>query len=124
MVAFVHDIVGLLHASMAMFNAWMAREGVIVLGIEQEAGIYLGAPRAGTTIMANDVLLLYGRGESLQQLDGRPRGPIGDEAHEAAVRDHTMELTEQVETERLTTEQGPGRDVPAIGRQWRSSIRN
>jgi acetolactate synthase-1/2/3 large subunit len=32
MIAFVHDIVGLLHASMAMFNAWMAREGVIVLG--------------------------------------------------------------------------------------------
>jgi acetolactate synthase-1/2/3 large subunit len=32
MVAFVHDIVGLLHASMAMFNAWMARESVIVLG--------------------------------------------------------------------------------------------
>ncbi|MDA1035265.1 MAG: thiamine pyrophosphate-binding protein [Chloroflexi bacterium] len=30
--AFVHDIVGLLHASMAMFNAWMAREAVIVLG--------------------------------------------------------------------------------------------
>ena len=32
MAAFVHDIVGLLHASMAMFNAWMAREGVLVLG--------------------------------------------------------------------------------------------
>jgi acetolactate synthase-1/2/3 large subunit len=32
MVAFVHDIVGLLHASMAMFNAWMGRTGVIVLG--------------------------------------------------------------------------------------------
>ena len=32
MVAFVHDIVGLLHASMAMFNAWMGREGVLVLG--------------------------------------------------------------------------------------------
>jgi thiamine pyrophosphate-dependent acetolactate synthase large subunit-like protein len=32
MVAFVHDIVGLLHSSMAIFNAWMAREGVIVLG--------------------------------------------------------------------------------------------
>ena len=32
MVAFVHDIVGLLHASMAIFNAWMAREGIIVLG--------------------------------------------------------------------------------------------
>ena len=32
MAAFVHDIVGLLHASMAMFNAWMGREGVLVLG--------------------------------------------------------------------------------------------
>jgi thiamine pyrophosphate-dependent acetolactate synthase large subunit-like protein len=32
MAAFVHDIVGLLHASMAMFNAWMGRAGVLVLG--------------------------------------------------------------------------------------------
>ncbi len=32
MAAFVHDIVGLLHASMAMFNAYMGREGVLVLG--------------------------------------------------------------------------------------------
>jgi thiamine pyrophosphate-dependent acetolactate synthase large subunit-like protein len=32
MAAFVHDIVGLLHASMAMFNAWLARDPVLVLG--------------------------------------------------------------------------------------------
>jgi thiamine pyrophosphate-dependent acetolactate synthase large subunit-like protein len=32
MAAFVHDIVGLLHASMAMFNAWMGRDAVLVLG--------------------------------------------------------------------------------------------
>lgn len=32
MAAFVHDIVGLLHASMAVFNAWLARDPVLVLG--------------------------------------------------------------------------------------------
>jgi thiamine pyrophosphate-dependent acetolactate synthase large subunit-like protein len=32
MAAFVHDIVGLLHASMAIFNAWMGRDPVLVLG--------------------------------------------------------------------------------------------
>jgi thiamine pyrophosphate-dependent acetolactate synthase large subunit-like protein len=32
MAAFVHDIVGLLHASMAIFNAWLARDPVLVLG--------------------------------------------------------------------------------------------
>jgi thiamine pyrophosphate-dependent acetolactate synthase large subunit-like protein len=32
MAAFVHDIVGLLHASMAMFNAWLGRDAVLVLG--------------------------------------------------------------------------------------------
>ena len=36
MAAFVHDIVGLLHASMAMFNAWMGRAGVLVLGAGTE----------------------------------------------------------------------------------------
>ena len=29
MAAFVHDIVGLLHATMAVFNAWMSRAGVL-----------------------------------------------------------------------------------------------
>jgi acetolactate synthase-1/2/3 large subunit len=32
MAAFVHDIVGLLHSSMAIFNAWMGHSGVLVLG--------------------------------------------------------------------------------------------
>ncbi len=32
MAAFVHDIVGLLHASMALFNTWLARDPVLVLG--------------------------------------------------------------------------------------------
>ncbi len=32
MAAFVHDIVGLLHATMAVFNAWMSRAGVLLLG--------------------------------------------------------------------------------------------
>ena len=32
MAAFVHDIVGLQHASMAIFNAWLARDPVMVLG--------------------------------------------------------------------------------------------
>ncbi len=32
MAAFVHYIVGLLHASMAIFNAWMGRDAVLVLG--------------------------------------------------------------------------------------------
>ena len=32
MVAFVHDIVGLLHASMAIFNAWLSHDPVLVLG--------------------------------------------------------------------------------------------
>lgn len=75
-------------------------EGVIVLGIEQDGGIYLGAPTADTVVMANDVLLLYGRGESTQHLDGRPRGPAGDEAHATAVRDHRTELGQQVDSER------------------------
>jgi acetolactate synthase-1/2/3 large subunit len=32
MAAFVHDIVGLLNGSMAIFDAWMGRSGVLVLG--------------------------------------------------------------------------------------------
>lgn len=60
-------------------------EGVAVLGIERRNGGYLGAPSFETGVAPGDVLLLYGRGERLMDLDARPAGREGDEAHRAAV---------------------------------------
>jgi len=60
-------------------------EGVAVLGIERREGGYVGAPSFESRVGPGDVLLLYGRGERLKDLDARPAGQVGDDAHEAAV---------------------------------------
>lgn len=61
-------------------------EGVAVLGVERRDGTYLGAPDFDTCVVPGDVLLLYGQGSKLRELDNRPAGPDGDRAHGDAAR--------------------------------------
>lgn len=60
-------------------------EGVVVLGITRQDQAYRGAPVGSTMVRAGDVLILYGTGEALAELDRRPAGPAGDRHHEQAV---------------------------------------
>jgi hypothetical protein len=63
----------------------LANEGVLVLGIEKPDGGYLGAPRGHTRLEVDDCLILYGRQESLQDLDQRRAGMEGNVKHVLAV---------------------------------------
>ena len=60
-------------------------EGAVVLGLRRADGRYLGAPTGETVLRSDDVLVLYGRGGLLRELDDRPLGEQGDLAHQAAV---------------------------------------
>jgi hypothetical protein len=60
-------------------------EGVVVLGIHRRGGVYLGAPDGDTRIEPEDVLLLYGREERVEELDRRRHDQSGDQAHRQAV---------------------------------------
>jgi hypothetical protein len=98
----VHDYVGLLHLAMgyevAVMTAdegdWLANksllemrlgdEGVLVLGIERH-GEYIGAPKAQVRLEVGDKLLVYGPQTGLTELDHRPKGDAGDQAHQSAV---------------------------------------
>lgn len=60
-------------------------EGVVVLGLHRSDGRYVGAPTGETVLRPADVLVVYGRGGLLRELDDRPRGEKGDLAHQAAV---------------------------------------
>ncbi len=75
----------------------LPEEGVLVLGIQRADGSFIGAPRGPTVIHAYDMLVLYGRSAVLSDLDHRPGGPPGDEAHEVAV-----EQQEQIATDETT----------------------
>jgi len=66
----------------------LAQEGVLVLGIERPDGRFLGAPRGTTRLREGDLLLLYGHGDSFEDLDERPAGPVGNRRHVEAVGRH------------------------------------
>ncbi len=64
----------------------LSDEGVLVLGIQRAAdGTYLGAPKGWTKVHADDVLILYGDGQRLAELDERKAGLFGEAAHQQAV---------------------------------------
>jgi K+/H+ antiporter YhaU regulatory subunit KhtT len=78
-------------------------EGVVVLGLRRCDGRYVGAPTGETVVHPEDVLVVYGRGALLRELDDRPRGEKGDLAHLAAVafqeRYEREERTDDAESE-------------------------
>lgn len=55
-------------------------------------GEYLGAPRGDLPVQAGDTLIIYGPGPRVAELDRRPAGPEGDEAHADAVAEHRVVL--------------------------------
>ena len=66
----------------------LSDEGVLVLGIQRaENGTYVGAPKGWTKVHAGDVLILYGDGHRLSELDERKAGLFGEAAHQQAVQE-------------------------------------
>lgn len=60
-------------------------EGVAVLGVQRPDGTYIGSPIWATQINAHDTLVAYGPAARLAELDERPKGSRGNQAHERAV---------------------------------------
>jgi hypothetical protein len=90
-------------ADMGLASLSLREEGIIVLGIERLDGTYSGVPKGSTVIEAGDVLVVYGRAESIEALGGRRSGGSGDAAHEAAVLEQAQVL-EEAETDGLSRE--------------------
>ncbi|MCF7822616.1 MAG: TrkA C-terminal domain-containing protein [Candidatus Marinimicrobia bacterium] len=63
----------------------LSAEGVLILGIQHEDGVYRGAPRANELIQAGDTLVLYAKHKKVEDLDSRMRGFHGEIAHREAV---------------------------------------
>ena len=72
-------------ADRRLVDLQLANEGVLVLGIERKDGSYVGAPRGQTRVEAGDQLVLYGRGDALNDLDERQAGIEGNMHHVIAV---------------------------------------
>ncbi len=76
-------------------NGWLAgrslaelelkQEGVLVLGIERQAGNYIGVPRGDTRLEPGDLVIVYGRQDMLADLDRRRADFEGQFHHVIAV---------------------------------------
>lgn len=84
-------------AGKSLLNLRLPSEGVLVLGIQREEGVYLGTPTANIVVEPGDTLILYGPIDRVEELDQRRRGRKGDEAHEEAIEEHEVEIQEQKE---------------------------
>ncbi len=128
----VHDYAALLHVGGEYIvteltverGGWLAGrdlaslslrdEGIVLLGIERVDGNYFGVPRGDTHIDAGDVVVLYGRVESIAGLDQRQSGRSGDAAHEAAVHEQAGVLEAgEAGTEELLLDEEPPVQPPA-----------
>lgn len=65
-------------------EARLRDEGILVLGVTRKDGSYLGVPEKSTQVRPGDLLIVYGRGESIERLASRRRDPAGDAEHEQA----------------------------------------
>lgn len=72
----------------------LREEGVAVLGVQRPDGGYIGAPGRGAVVRAGDTLVLYGRAESLEDLDRRPPGEEGDRIHAQRVAERSRLASE------------------------------
>jgi len=74
-------------AGRTLADLGLRQEGIMVLGVTRENGDYLGAPDGETEVMADDVLILYGRAGVMKDLDERKRGFLGNMAHHQRMLD-------------------------------------
>lgn len=119
----IHDYAGLLHLSgeyrlgelQVKQEDWLAgrdlrgaalrQEGIMVLGIERRDGTYTGTPKGHTTVLPGDILVLYGRANSIEDLDTRKKGREGDAAHRGAVQQQQEVVREETQKDETSKNQ-------------------
>lgn len=65
----------------------LREEGVVVLGINRENGDYIGVPDGESEIKPGDILITYGRAQSVAGIDERKAGNRGNQEHQQKVEE-------------------------------------
>ncbi len=70
-------------------------EGVNLIGVKRKNGAYIGIPQHETKITTGDQLVLYGRKNTLKNLEQRKQDLIGEQEHKKAMEEQTREKEKQ-----------------------------
>ncbi len=97
-------------ANRTLAECALRKEGIIVLGINRADGSFIGVPTGATQIEAGDVLIVYGRGAAVHEVDKRMRGPAGEAEHAEAIQkqEQVKQKEEKQERERLHKRESAG----------------
>lgn len=74
----------------------LSDEGLLVLGINRQNGLYEGTPHGTDRIEEFDTLIIYGRSNSIERLDNRPSGTEGETDRIDAVEAHRRYVAERI----------------------------
>ena len=86
-------------ANKTLADLRLPSEGVLILGIQRLDQTYVGAPNAKTMILSGDLLILYGPGHRIEELNRRRKGLEGKLAHMEAVEEQQRLTAQQREAE-------------------------
>lgn len=76
-------------------NLQLWEEGINLIGIQRDDGTYIGTPQGETKITTHDQLILYGRENTLKNLEKRKQDFTGDQEHKNAVKEQSEEKEKQ-----------------------------
>ena len=82
-------------ANKTLADVGLRDEGIVVIGIERQNGDYLGVPYGETEIFPGDVLVVYGLGGSIEDIDQRVRGRKAEFEHRQKVEDQERRKKEE-----------------------------
>jgi|GEM_PF-4959752 len=77
---------------------------LLILGIKRPDGRFVGAPTKDTRIKVDDVIIIYGREETIEQLDDRRAGWEGERQHQESVSKQREVIEKQEEEEAAAAE--------------------
>ncbi|MDV6030123.1 MAG: potassium transporter TrkA [Phycisphaera sp. RhM] len=84
-------------AGKSLASLRLSDEGILVLSIRREGGIFQGTPRGDDLVQPGDVLILYGDLDDVERLDKRRAGFKGDQEHAMSVEQQEEFEAEQRE---------------------------
>jgi K+/H+ antiporter YhaU regulatory subunit KhtT len=73
-------------------NTRLRDEGLNVIALTRKDGSFLGNPRGDTVISEGDSMIVYGRAEALQKMEGRTKGKSGNEQHHKMMKEQKKVL--------------------------------
>jgi len=73
----------------------LRKEGITVLGIDRKDESYLGLPSGDATILVDDLIIIYGKSDSIKSVFSRKQNFNSEIGHRVSVKNEKKRLEEQ-----------------------------